>query len=326
MGETEPSENPSSDQQRDKPDTAPNQSAPRIHHHFLKGVSSWIWDALGIQEAGNTMVAHALTVEKKGRFLAVASIFCVCFLGIGFWIHGCYDDLRGVDADNYELRTALETNLAALNTERGENDKLIHQHIDDQSLLEGLRNYSAGLPHKETPAELMGFHDQTNYIELTNFTIRAISSAVLTNGVKFDSNSRDKMAINALALNAPVPGYYDLEASFYISNNLRYAPYETSFNFSPGIINEYGPITVMDEQNKTNISQSLEAGDWSDSGNSTAIHSIHEYSLHLNVASSNTIIRPFLQKTPFNGQIILLSPGSYVQLTKLPSITDAVAR
>jgi hypothetical protein len=31
-----------------------------------------------------------------------------------------------------------------------------------------LRNYNAGRPHKESPAELMGLHDETNYTILTN--------------------------------------------------------------------------------------------------------------------------------------------------------------
>jgi hypothetical protein len=308
------------------PDPDPGEEKTSVPREFAKSMAEWFFEIFDLESVGGDMMTVAQKHKHRGKILRLVAVTFILFGGIGFWIHGCYDNLRGVDADNYELRTALETNQAALNTERGENDKLTHQHIDDQSLLEGLRNYSAGLPHKETPAELMGFHDQTNYIELTNFTSRAISSAMLTNGVKFDSDSRDKMPIDALALNAPVPGYYYLEASFNVSNNVPYAPYKTSFNFSPGMIDEYGPITVIDEQNKTNTSQSEAAGNWSDSGNSTAVHSIHEYSLHLNVASSNTIIRPFLQKMPFNGQIISLAPGSYVQLTKLPSITDADAR
>jgi hypothetical protein len=127
-----------------------------------------------------------------------------------------------------------------------------------------------------------------------------------------------------LALNAGEPGYYDLEASFNVSNNLPNAPYHTEFYFSRQGASEYGPITVITKECTTNVFPSSASGNWSNSGDSSSSYSVHRFSLRLSIGNSNIIIMPFIQKVPFNGQIILLARGSYVQLTKLPTrITDA---
>lgn len=53
------------------------------------------------------------------------------------------------------------------------------------NLITQLRAYNAGRPHTETPAELMGLHDQTNYTQLTetNF-VTSVYAIYVTNTVE----------------------------------------------------------------------------------------------------------------------------------------------
>ncbi len=95
---------------------------PKLHKAYFRGFAGWFWDWVGIKSAGDAMTEHALTVERKGRFLASATIIILVCIGAGTWIRGCYDDseIRSSE-DNARSNDALaktyESQLGAVNSQ-----------------------------------------------------------------------------------------------------------------------------------------------------------------------------------------------------------------
>lgn len=63
-----------------------------VFKHFWAGFSNYFWDMVGVKSAGDAMTEHALTVERKGRFLAVATIFLIVAGSTGWFLKGCHSE------------------------------------------------------------------------------------------------------------------------------------------------------------------------------------------------------------------------------------------
>jgi hypothetical protein len=130
----------------------------------LLSASFWfLWDSFwkifNLDSVGDAMKEHSPSLNNKRAGVLIALII-VSYLG------GCIEsnfDKAQIDTLNGNLKTA--------------NDTIIQ-----------LRNYNAGRPHTESPAELMGLHDQTNIVAVTNIisVTNAITSiSTLTNIINF---------------------------------------------------------------------------------------------------------------------------------------------
>jgi len=79
------------------------------------------------------MTEHALSVEKKGRFLAVALVFFVAFVGFGIFIRGCYDDakIRAVEQTTSNNESWAKTYKSQLDNA---NNQIIQLKVDANEL------------------------------------------------------------------------------------------------------------------------------------------------------------------------------------------------
>lgn len=97
---------------------------------FVRGFfSNPFWDLIGIKSAGESMTEHALSVEKKGRFLAAALVFFVAFVGFGLFIRGCYDDakIRAAEQNSSNNESLAKTYKSELDSA---NNQIIQLKVD----------------------------------------------------------------------------------------------------------------------------------------------------------------------------------------------------
>jgi hypothetical protein len=107
----------------------PQPSAPKISKAFFKSFLEWFWNFVGIKSAGESMTDHALTVERKGRFLASACAFLIICVTAGIGLRGCYDKSAIGQAEEkaQKSRDLAEVYKSQFDTA---NDKIIQLKID----------------------------------------------------------------------------------------------------------------------------------------------------------------------------------------------------
>lgn len=110
----------------------------------------WFWGRFDLRPVGDEMREHSVLMRKRAK--AFVTILVIAMFAAYFG--SCVQKSKTED-----LRSKLET---------------------ANGTIRDLRAYDAGLPHKESPAELMGFHDETNIVVTTNLITK---SAFLTNMV-----------------------------------------------------------------------------------------------------------------------------------------------
>jgi hypothetical protein len=125
------------------PPTKSPRSIPKAITALLSGCFwvgwDYFWKLFNLDAVGDEMKEHSSNLNKKRAGVLVVLII-VAFIG-------AYVDSRFHKKQIGDLKTAL---------------------TDANDTITQLRNYNAGRPHKESPAELMGLHDETNYTVLTN--------------------------------------------------------------------------------------------------------------------------------------------------------------
>lgn len=143
----------------------------------------------------------------------IAAFLSPIVLGISFiFVHQIkvtYDSDLQTAKDEFNLAIA-ETNA----NWNGEFDTLNNKYatvvssdkdtIDaDNEIIRDLRAYNAGLPHKESPAELMGFEVETNTIAVTNF----FNKTNLVPNIRIEGNT-----INLQAPHDPMLDFMQMES------------------------------------------------------------------------------------------------------------------
>ena len=144
---------------------------------FIKGFfSNPFWDLIGIKSAGESMTEHALSVERKGRFLAAALVFFVAFFGFGLFIRGCYDDakIRTTEQNSLNSESLARTYKSQLDNA---NNQIIQLKVDANETARTKDSEIAklGLEKNATLARLNQFENSGVLQFSTNF------DTVLTN-------------------------------------------------------------------------------------------------------------------------------------------------
>jgi hypothetical protein len=125
------------------PENRPPRDISKAIESLLSGCFwvcwDYFWKLFNLDAVGDEMKEHSSSLNKKRAGVLVV-LLVVLFIGGYIESHLIKNQVAGLTAD---LKNANDT-------------------ITD------LRNYNASRPHKESPAELMGLHDQTNVVSETN--------------------------------------------------------------------------------------------------------------------------------------------------------------
>jgi hypothetical protein len=109
----------------------------------------YFWKLFNLDSLGDEMKEHSSSLNKKRAGVLVVLVIIAILGGLA----------------GYKIRKDANTQLQ-------------HELDSAKNLITQFRQYNAGLPHKETPAELMGFHDETNFHTLTNITITTTTNLI----------------------------------------------------------------------------------------------------------------------------------------------------
>lgn len=131
------------------------RSIPKTLKSFGRALFWFCWDAFWkifhLESAGDKVKEHSPNLNKsRAGFIIVLAV--TAFLG------GCVE---------FRIQKDANSNLKI-------------QLSDAQETIRQLREFNAGRPHKETAAELMGFHDETNFVSITNQAWSTNQQRVLT--------------------------------------------------------------------------------------------------------------------------------------------------
>jgi hypothetical protein len=160
-------------------DNKPPEQKPTPNQQAIEDLS---WDFPGFRLVKNMLFREGRAI-KDGWVAFI--LLCLVGFAVGYWSRGL--EVDSLLTDNRGLDSAVATNQAAFNSERVENDKLNHQHNDDLQQINYLRQSVAGhFPAAITPAQLMGFHDETNFVVATNMIVTTVT---VTNTMTFYASS-----------------------------------------------------------------------------------------------------------------------------------------
>ena len=133
-----------------------SRSIPKMFKSLGCAIFWFLWDSFwkifNLESAGDEVREHSPNLNKKRAGVLLTLMIIAYLSGCAVW--------------HFQAGKLSESN------------ETIRQ----------LRAYNAGRPHTESPAELMGFHEQTNYIAVTNttpVTNLIVHISTLTNTVVF---------------------------------------------------------------------------------------------------------------------------------------------